>query len=74
MTGHIQIEVLGAEGAMVTAMDVPFEPARIPSGTRPQARFAARLAEPLPPGAVIIVRHCGDQGVRRFRETPAGAR
>lgn len=71
MTGHIHIEVRSADGALVTAMDVPLEPAGIPSGANRVASFAARLPEGLPSDAVVTVRHRGDEGVRRFRETPA---
>lgn len=71
MSGHVHVEVHRADGTLLTAMDVPLDPARIPSGARRDAHFAARLPEGLAPGAVVTVRHRGDEGVRRFRETPA---
>lgn len=74
MTGNIHIEARTPQGELVTAMDVVFQPPRIPSGAAPQARFAARLPPGLPAGTIITVRHRGDEGVRRFRETPAATR
>ena len=59
--GHVDIAVIGPDGAIVDTVSVPYSPRNIPKGKTRSARFTARLPYKIPADVPLRVTYHNDR-------------
>ena len=70
-TGHVDVDIVGADGRMVAKNDVPCNPRFIKKGSGKSSRFSARVMARVDQGGVIrLTFHRGEHGSDTNRQSP----